>query len=198
MNAADRSVALVDQALRRRFSFLEMAPGRGGAGGVADGPPAGGRPGVRRAAWWRCSRRLNARLRARPGPARQVGHSYFITASTRRGWKRCGRDVLRLLPEEYATLAPVDAGRVRRLDAAGEKCRQVAAACRVDSGSPQRKQGLEPACSKGDNTDRWRVARVVGNWTKSSIAWIGSRPAPATAGLTMPLDGSLSLRRGVP
>jgi uncharacterized protein (DUF2461 family) len=76
MNVADRSVALIDQALRRRFSFLDMPP----AGDVL-------------AAWLRSHPpvsagfaemvvqlfgRLNDRLRADLGPLCQVGHSYFM------------------------------------------------------------------------------------------------------------------------
>ncbi len=77
MNAADRSTALVDQALRRRFSFVEMPPDASVL-----------------AAWLRVHvpttgpafadkvttlfERLNARLRADLGPQIQVGHSYFM------------------------------------------------------------------------------------------------------------------------
>jgi hypothetical protein len=77
MNAADRSVAAVDQALRRRFSFLEMPPDAGVlmawlAANVADaGPAFAGRvTGV--------FTRLNERLAADPGPQARVGHSYFM------------------------------------------------------------------------------------------------------------------------
>jgi len=75
MNAADRSVAVVDQALRRRFSFLDMSP-----------------DAAVLARWLRDQRvdddfaesvvglfeRLNARRRADLGPQGEVGHSYFM------------------------------------------------------------------------------------------------------------------------
>jgi hypothetical protein len=77
MNAADRSVALVDQALRRRFSFLEMPPDAGVlASWLAAHVPAAGAPFADRV----CSlfTRLNARLAAELGPQARVGHSYFM------------------------------------------------------------------------------------------------------------------------
>jgi hypothetical protein len=77
MNAADRSVALVDQALRRRFSFLEMPPDAGVlAAWLAAHPPAGGPAFADRVL--ALFERLNARLRADLGPQGQVGHSYFM------------------------------------------------------------------------------------------------------------------------
>ena len=77
MNAADRSAALLDQALRRRFSFLEMPPdGTVLASWLAAHPPAGGAKFAARVAG--LFERLNARLRADLGPQCQVGHSYFM------------------------------------------------------------------------------------------------------------------------
>jgi hypothetical protein len=77
MNAADRSVALIDQALRRRFSFLEMPPDAAVlAGWLRAHPPVDG-PGFSETVV-ALFERLNARLRADLGPHCQVGHSYFM------------------------------------------------------------------------------------------------------------------------
>jgi hypothetical protein len=101
MNAADRSVALVDQALRRRFSFLEMPPD---AGVLADWlrahPPAAGADFA--AAVVRLFERLNARLRADLGPHCQVGHSYFMVPDLDEGRLRAvWQHQVRPLLEEY-------------------------------------------------------------------------------------------------
>jgi hypothetical protein len=78
MNAADRSVALVDQALRRRFSFIDMPPDAAAlAAWLAANPPAAGPAFADRVT--ALFERLNARLRADLGPQAQVGHSYFMT-----------------------------------------------------------------------------------------------------------------------
>lgn len=73
MNAADRSIAPLDAALRRRFSFLAMPPDTEVlTAALAARPPAF------------ASRvlglftRLNARLRSDIGPHAQVGHSHFM------------------------------------------------------------------------------------------------------------------------
>jgi 5-methylcytosine-specific restriction enzyme B len=77
MNAADRSVALVDQALRRRFSFLEMPPDSAVLRAwLATHPPAAGLEFA--AAVVGLFERLNARLRTDLGSQQQVGHSYFM------------------------------------------------------------------------------------------------------------------------
>ncbi len=77
MNAADRSVALVDQALRRRFSFLEMPPDAGVLRAwLKSHPPAGGDGFAETVVG--LFERLNGRLRADLGGPFQVGHSYFM------------------------------------------------------------------------------------------------------------------------
>jgi uncharacterized protein (DUF2461 family) len=79
MNAADRSVALVDQALRRRFSFLEMPPdARVLASWLEAHPPADEAFGPKVVALFEA---LNQRLADDLGPACQVGHSYFMVPS---------------------------------------------------------------------------------------------------------------------
>jgi 5-methylcytosine-specific restriction protein B len=76
MNAADRSVTAVDQALRRRFSFLEMPPdGRVLADWLAAHPPA--EPGLA-ARVVALFAGLNRRLAKDLGAGCQVGHSYFM------------------------------------------------------------------------------------------------------------------------
>jgi 5-methylcytosine-specific restriction protein B len=77
MNAADRSVALVDHALRRRFSFLDMPPDAAVLEAwLRKHPPAGG-PRFAEAVV-ALFKRLNARLKNDLGPACQIGHSYFM------------------------------------------------------------------------------------------------------------------------
>lgn len=76
MNAADRSVAVVDQALRRRFSFLNMPPdARVLASWLEAHPPADEAFGPRVVALFEA---LNRKLADDLGPACQVGHSYFM------------------------------------------------------------------------------------------------------------------------
>jgi MoxR-like ATPase/uncharacterized protein (DUF2461 family) len=103
MNAADRSVALLDQALRRRFSFLEMPPAPGVlASWLRANPPAEGPPFADRVV--ALFDRLNQRLRSDLGPQFQVGHSYFMIAGLDDArlhfvWEHHVRPVL----EEYFT-----------------------------------------------------------------------------------------------
>jgi 5-methylcytosine-specific restriction enzyme B len=76
MNAADRSVTTVDQALRRRFSFLEMPPdARVLADWLAAHPPA--EPGLA-ARVVALFAGVNKRLAKDLGAGCQVGHSYFM------------------------------------------------------------------------------------------------------------------------
>jgi 5-methylcytosine-specific restriction protein B len=77
MNAADRSTARIDQALRRRFSFLDMPPDAGVlARWLQAHIPAAGAAFAERVQT--LFERLNARLRADLGPQGQIGHSYFM------------------------------------------------------------------------------------------------------------------------
>jgi 5-methylcytosine-specific restriction enzyme B len=77
MNAADRSIAALDQALRRRFSFVEMEPDAGVlAAWLRTNPPPGGAATAARMLG--LFERLNARLGSEAGPQARVGHSYFM------------------------------------------------------------------------------------------------------------------------
>ena len=77
MNAADRSVALIDQALRRRFSFLDMPPDAGVlAAWLEQHPPAAGAEFTGQVV--ALFDRLNTHLRRDLGPQYQIGHSYLM------------------------------------------------------------------------------------------------------------------------
>ncbi|MHB1421599.1 MAG: McrB family protein [Gemmataceae bacterium] len=77
MNAADRSVALIDQALRRRFSFLEMPPDAAILRRwLQTHTPAVGTDFAERVL--KLFERLNAQLRTDLGAQGQIGHSYFM------------------------------------------------------------------------------------------------------------------------
>jgi hypothetical protein len=98
MNAADRSIALVDQALRRRFSFLEMEPDAAVlAAWLGRHPPAEGPAFVGRVL--QLFDRLNASLRADLGPHARIGHSFFMApaldeAKLRMVWRHHVRPVI--------------------------------------------------------------------------------------------------------
>ena len=71
MNSVDRSVALVDYALRRRFAFIRLDPDPGAIRRVL-----GDSPGARRAAT--ALDRLNAWLTKRLDREQVIGHSFFL------------------------------------------------------------------------------------------------------------------------
>jgi hypothetical protein len=133
MNAADRSVAMLDQALRRRFSFLEMPPDVAVLAAWFDAhPPAAGPAFAGRVLT--LFERLNARLRSDLGAQAQVGHSYFMVpgldeARLRIVWQHHVRP---LLEEQFVSqpgrTAAYELDRLLDPDLRGARRRRVAAA----------------------------------------------------------------------
>jgi 5-methylcytosine-specific restriction protein B len=97
MNTADRSIALLDAALRRRFAFVELMPDPTLLRHLQAGPLG--------LAEWLAA--LNQRLRmhlAHDGRSRQVGHAYLLTAlpvSSVAAFARVLRDEIVPLLQEY-------------------------------------------------------------------------------------------------
>lgn len=73
MNTADRSIRLLDAALRRRFAFIELPPDPGVLQGAA----------VDRLALDAFLLELNQRILKYVGREKQIGHSFFLDA---KGW----------------------------------------------------------------------------------------------------------------
>jgi hypothetical protein len=115
MNPADRSAVGLDQAVRRRFSFIDMPPDPALlARWLDDHPPADPDPrfGARLVRWFED---LNRRLARDLGPDRQVGHSFFMVPDLtpdglRTVWEHHVRPVLDDLypgrPDRVAALGP--------------------------------------------------------------------------------------------
>jgi 5-methylcytosine-specific restriction protein B len=76
MNTADRSIGLIDAALRRRFHFVPLFPGRYPLESTLRDWLAENRPEMRHVAG--IVDALNAKLVDRLGPHLQVGHSHFF------------------------------------------------------------------------------------------------------------------------
>ena len=110
MNTADRSIALLDTALRRRFGFIELMPDYGTLGNTVVG-------GTVVLAPWLSS--LNERIRTslgRDARNRQIGHAYLLDAgkpvTDLSLFRRIlAEDILPLLEdycyEDYAALARI-------------------------------------------------------------------------------------------
>jgi 5-methylcytosine-specific restriction protein B len=75
MNTADRSIALLDAALRRRFAFVEILPRPELLSGA---PVETDEATLHLDDLLRC---LNSAISEQLGPAYQVGHSYFLKAA---------------------------------------------------------------------------------------------------------------------
>jgi hypothetical protein len=131
MNAADRSVAHLDQALRRRFSFLEMPPDRSVLKAWFEAyPPREGHELAHQVI--ALLGRLNTRLRRELGAYQQIGHSYFMVPDLDRERLRAvwEHDVRPLL-EEYLggqedRLASYDLDRLLHNEPCGRRRREPA------------------------------------------------------------------------
>jgi 5-methylcytosine-specific restriction endonuclease McrBC GTP-binding regulatory subunit McrB len=79
MNQLDRSAVALDQALRRRFSFVDMPADAAVLASWLEGHlPADGDAAVFGPRVVRLFEELNARLARDLGPEKQVGHSFFM------------------------------------------------------------------------------------------------------------------------
>jgi len=98
MNTADRSIALLDTALRRRFGFIELMPESEPLRGVMV-------EGIPLAAWLDALNRKIVAKRGADGRNLQIGHAYLLEGgrpvSTLAGLARIMRDDIVPLLQEY-------------------------------------------------------------------------------------------------
>ncbi|HEX4614087.1 MAG TPA: AAA family ATPase [Urbifossiella sp.] len=85
MNAADRSAAALDQALRRRFSFVAMPPDANLLAAWLDRHPPADADEAFGPRVVRVFEELNRRLARDLGPDKQVGHSFFMVPALDEG-----------------------------------------------------------------------------------------------------------------
>jgi hypothetical protein len=78
MNTVDRSAVVLDQALRRRFSFVDMPPDAALLAGWLERHPPADADGTFGPRVVRVFEELNRRLARELGADRQVGHSFFM------------------------------------------------------------------------------------------------------------------------
>jgi 5-methylcytosine-specific restriction protein B len=88
MNSADKSIALVDVALRRRFEFEEMRVNLGVCKGLSE---------TMRLAL----QELNRRIALRKDRDHQIGHSYFISVTDETSFNQGFRKQIIPLLQEY-------------------------------------------------------------------------------------------------
>lgn len=91
MNTADRSIALLDTALRRRFEFEEMMPDSSLLNREVEGVHLG-----------ELLKAVNGRIRFLRDREHQIGHTYFLGVSDLKGLKRVfQKEILPLLQEYF-------------------------------------------------------------------------------------------------
>ncbi len=97
MNTADRSIALLDSALRRRFQFEELTPDPELLGSIDDGEGEGGSIDLRK-----LLQAMNARLSHLLHRDQTLGHSYFFHVKSFDELRRVfARVILPLLQEAF-------------------------------------------------------------------------------------------------
>ena len=92
MNTADRSIALLDTALRRRFEFVEMMP-------APDHPKMG--TDIEGVNLRHLLKAMNERIRFLRDREHQIGHTYFLEVSDLEGLTKVFRNRILPLLQEY-------------------------------------------------------------------------------------------------
>ncbi len=88
MNTADKSIALVDAALRRRFKFIELVPDWNVCPGLSAKMKA-------------VLQELNRRISMRKDRDHRIGHSYFMGVKDELSFKKAFEDSVLSLLQEY-------------------------------------------------------------------------------------------------